>query len=214
MQKRHLLLMVLVAAALAALLVACGTANGPDLQFDATAYDAAAELQPAEAITVEPSISGDATSQPESPGVGSATESAVAAMETAPALYGDSARHGYVHHDRIVQIARSASLTTSKMTHPAEARSSHQETLVSTSVDAPATYPAEGTSEDAAINRQASDSTAVAVLDTPEAALQEASFTLVTVETDEGEQVIFVPSEGYEKVCPHRLRMASEFADF
>ena len=48
---------------------------------------------------------------------------------------------------------------------------------------------------------------------TPDTALREASFTLVTVEADEGEQVIFVPSEDYEKVCPHRLRMASEFSD-
>ena len=218
MRKKQLLVMVAATTALVALLAACGTSNGPELQFDATAYDAAAELQPAGTVTSAASIFDDAVSQPDA----NTPAPPVAAMESAPAIDGDSARHGYVHHDRIVQLARSASLSNSKMTHPIEARSSALNTLVGNLAGAVEVSSGAGIAEIVAVSGQITETAAVETvgtgdqpaLDTPEAALQEASFTLVTVETDEGEQVIFVPSEGYEKVCPHRLRMASEFADF
>ena len=222
MRKKQLLVMVAATTALVALLAACGTSNGPELQFDATAFDAAAELQPAGTVTSAASNSDDAVSQPNTGSDANTPAPPVAAMESAPAIDRDSGRHGYVHHDRIVQLARSASLSNSKLTHPADARSSAVNTLVGISPGAVEESSGAVIAEIVAVSGQITETAAVETvgtgdqpaLDTPEAALQEASFTLVTVETDEGEQVIFVPSESYEKICPHRLRMASEFADF
>ncbi len=179
MRKRLLLVMAPVAIALVALLVACGTSNGPELHFDATAYDAA-EVQPADAV-----IDTD-----------------------------------LVSHDRIVQFAKSASLSASRTAHPMEATGRYEASLVSTSYAAESGFPAESNAKVAAASPVTGQTTASdgntgvqPAPGTPEAVLQDASFALVTVETDEGEQVIFMPSKDYTKVCPHRLRMASEFSD-
>ena len=177
MRNRKLLVTAPVAIVLVALLVACGAANGPELHFDATAYDAA-EVQPADAV-----IDTD-----------------------------------LVSHDRIVQFAMSAALSAPRTTHPLETAWNHESSLASLSVSAPAESPAVVDATSAPVTESsvvsAVNKDVQPVPGTPDTALREASFTLVTVETDEGEQVIFMPSKDYTKVCPHRLRMASEFNDF
>ncbi len=215
MWKRRLLA-VPVAAALAALLAACGTSNGPELQFDATAYDAAAEIQPSDAVPDTNPVRQDAAYQPEA-------DRAIAAKVAAAAYIYDFARDdGYPSHDRIVKVANSAALSSSRpTTHPMERGWSPEPSLESVSAVAAADANNVGNAVVAAAAGQATDSFGDPAVeasvqlapDIPKAALQDASFTLVTVETDQGEQVILMPSEDYVKVCPHRLRMGDEFSD-
>ena len=211
--------MFLVAApwiiVLATLLVACGTDAGPALQFDAIAYEAATEAQSSDA----------AAAAVESPEAGAMEEAATApdvAKKAAPVYISDSAWAGHVSHEEIVQLVRSEALSSSRMTDPVVMKWRYVPKLAPSSAEAAAVFPVFSDAVQAAPTGQATDSAVASAvlaaaqpsLDTPDSVLQNASFTLVTVETNGVEQVILMPSEDYTKVCPHRLRMASEFNDF
>ena len=221
MRKRSLLTMALGAIALAALLAACGSDAGPALQFDTTAYDAAVELQPSGVTPDTNPVRQDAVFQPEAAGAETVADTPVVAKEAAPAYISDSAWDDHVPHYEIVKFARSGALSSSRMTDPVVMKWRYVPKLVPSTADMEAEISVEGNPELAATTGAVTEPAVVSAVDagaqiapgTPETALQGASFTLVTVETDDGEQVIFVPSVSYEKICPHRLRMASEFND-
>ena len=220
-RKRKLLVLAALAAALVTLLVGCGSSSGPALQFDAVAYEVAAESQTPDAVGDAGLVSLDADSKPETTDEMNATAASVGAKEAAPVYVSTSALDDLVDHDRIVEFARTATLSPAQSFDPAVMKWRYVPSLVRSSVDATAEVPDESYAEVAAVTSPVAESAVVSDGDTsaqpasgtPAEALQDASFTLVTVDTGDGERVILVPSAGYEKICPHRLRMANEFGD-
>ena len=221
MRKRSLLTIALGATVLVALLVACGASNGPELQFDAAAYDAAVELQPSDVVPDTNQVRQDAVPQPDAVGAETVADTLVVAKEAAPVYFSDSAWGDHVPHHEIVEFARSDALSSSRMTDPLVMKWRYVPKLAPSTASMAAESPVDSDAGSAAATGSVTesavasvvDSAAQPVLDTPDDALQDASFTLVTVRTDEGERVVSVPSESYEKICPHRLRMGSEFND-
>ena len=221
MRMRTLLSAALSAIVVATLLVACNSDADPSLRFDGVAYEAAADSQPTDAVASTAVDSLDSVSQPEAAGAETLADTPAVAKEAAPVYISDSAWGDHVPHHEIVEFARSDALSSSRMTDPLVMKWRYVPKLVPSTADMAAEIAVEGNPELAATAGPVTESAVASVvdtgaqpvLDTPEAALRDATFTLVTVDKDGGEQVIFVPSVSYEKICPHRLRMASEFND-
>ena len=217
LRKRRLLMAPPLAIVLLTLLVGCGASTAPTLQFDA-----AAEPQHSDAIAVTGLVLHDAVSKTEAARDDSASTVLIGAKAAAPVYNSDSGPDDRVDHDRLVRFARTAALSTAGRLGSADMDGRYAPKLARTSTYVEVEEFVEG---DADLVTQAepeveSDSVTESVAiaqpgsGTPDAALQDATFTLVTVDTaDGGQRVEFVPSAGYDKVCPHRLRMASEFSD-